>query len=372
MKQRSGQALIIVVLIIAIVMAVFANSFTTQIRFHAREETEIYQREQALYLAEIGINQMIFNINSGITYNNGDAISNNVSGIGTYTTTYHTPDNSGYGGSAYIESVGTVGSFSRKIFTSIQSGGSSSEAFKYCLYTSAGGPDGVASNKFKNYIYSTYLYNNSQSTTPYPDMSKYSTHWQKSYYFTGSSATYQPFYWGDNNKVVYIKAMGTPPTTLYIDFQNEEGINISIATNATNVVVQNMEGSFDWEPAEEYEGHIFPLLTHSGTGTVEFDFNSLNNWDSTLTLQGFIYTAGHLYMKYSYIDLGFFGIIPLSNGKINGELIEKDPQNELGGIDGQETELNYITDYYSTPPPYFIVPNGDVTKVSPGSFREEY
>ena len=368
MEKRNGQAVIIVVLIIAIVMAVFANSLTAQIRFHAREETEIYQREQALYLAEIGVNQMIFNINSGTTYNDGDSISNNVSGIGTYTAIYHTPDNSGYGGSAYIESVGTVGSFSRKIFTSIQLGGNSSDAFKYCLYTSAGGPDGVASNKFSNYIYGNmYLYNSTQATTPYPDMSKYSTHWQSGYYFTGSSATYQPFYWGDNNKVVYIEARGTPPTTLYIDFQNEKKVKISIATNATNVVVQNMDGSFKWRPGKKYEGYTFPLITHSGKGTVEFDFNSLNNWDSTLTLQGFIYTAGHIYMNYDIL-----GIIQISNGKINGELIEKDPQKKLGGDYGTETELNYITDYYTNPPPFFIVPNSDVDKVLPGSYREEY
>jgi len=64
--------------------------------------------------------------------------------------------------------------------------------------------------------------------------------------------------------------------------------------------------------------------------------------------------------------------IPISKGKINGEVIERDPQGKLGGDDGTKTQLNYITDYYNDPPPYFIVPNDNVTKVFPGSFREEY
>jgi len=116
MKNRKGQALIVVVIIMAVVMAVFANSLTTGIRSHSLTETEVYQREQALYLAETGVNRMIFNINNGATYNDGDSISGTVSGIGSYESIYHTPDDSGYGGSAYIESIGTVGEFFDIIF----------------------------------------------------------------------------------------------------------------------------------------------------------------------------------------------------------------------------------------------------------------
>jgi type II secretory pathway pseudopilin PulG len=176
MKNRHGQALIIVVIIIAVIMAVFANSLTTQLRYHAQEETEIYQREQALYLAEMGINQMIFNINNGTTYNDGDTITGNFSDIGNYTATYHTPDDSGFGGSSYIESAGTVGKFTRKVFVSVQSGGST-DAFKYCLFTLTGGNDGVDDANFYNPIWKVpteYKYNLPPgSVTPYPDPAFY-------------------------------------------------------------------------------------------------------------------------------------------------------------------------------------------------------
>jgi len=367
MQKREGQALIVVVIIIAITMAIFANSYTTQLRFHSEQETEIYQREQALYLAETGINQMIFNINSGTTYNNGDSIDGNINGIGTYTTSYYSPDNSGFGGNAYIESIGTVGSISRKVFVSVQLGGIS-DAFKYCLFTSTGGRDGIANDSyFTNFIYgNNYKYNNSQATVPHPDWSKYSTHWERGYYFTGANATYQPFYWHDNNKVVYIEARDTSPTTLTIDFQNRRKIKLSIATNATNIIIKNMDGSFQWRPAKKFEGYTFPLITHSGSGRIEFDFNQIENFDETLKLSGFIYTAGYIEMKY---DL--WGILPISSGEIDGEIIEGNPHGKLGGNDGEETTIKYTKDYYTTPPPYFILP-GDVTKVLPGSFREEF
>ena len=119
--KRKGQALIIVVIVFGLIVSVFAISISTAMRSHALEETEIYQREQALYLAQMGINQMIYNINNGTTYTNGQSINGTSPDIGTYKATYITPDNSGYGGIATIKGEGTVGQFTRRIFVSLDS-----------------------------------------------------------------------------------------------------------------------------------------------------------------------------------------------------------------------------------------------------------
>ncbi len=374
MKKRKGQALIIVVIIIAIIIAVFANSYTTRLRYHTQEETEIYQREQALYIAGIGVNQMIFNINNGTTYNDGDSITNNVSGIGTYATTYHTPDDSGYGGSAYIESVGTVGEISRKVFVSVQLGGSS-DAFKYCLYTSTGGRDGIADDSyFNNSFYGNpFLYNKSQAVTPYPDPNYYNKNYSEKYKDLSKKGN-NPKYKvesGDLGKVIYIETKDN--ATLTIDFEkiSQTSFNLSIITNAKNVTIKNLyprgtSSTITWSGAKNSKDNdsVYPVITHLGTDTTTFEFN--NYYNATLKLNGFIYTAGDLYMNYDLL-----GIIPVSKGEFDGEVIEKDPQNKLGGDDGTRTTMNYVTDYYTNPPPHFIVP-GSVTKVLPGSFREEY
>jgi len=367
MKQRKGQALIIVVLIIAIVMAVFASSYTTYLHYHALEETEIYQREQALYLAEIGINQMIFNINKGTVYNDGDSISNSVSGIGTFTATYHTPDNSGYGGSAYIESVGTVGEISRKIFASVQAGSNISDPFKYCLFTSTGGRDGVRSRYFKNYIYGNqYKYNNSPSSTPYPDENYYNENYVEKYVEeTGTNPTYIVSS-QDLDKVIYIHTESD--ATLTVSFVNiyNETYNLSIITNAKDLILDKMGPAngddTNWYGAKNSKDNdsTYPIITHFGSGTVKFNFTYSYDDYTTLKLHGFIYTAGGVDMEYSYY----------SYGEIDGEVIERNPQGELGGPWG-DTSMNYVTDYYTNPPPHFIVP-GTTTEVFPGSFREEY
>ncbi len=381
MKKREGQALIIVVLIIAIVMAVFANSLTTQIRFHAREETEIYQREQALYLAEIGINQLIFNINSGTTYNDGDSITGTISDIGNYKTVYHSQDDATYGGNGYIESIGTAGEITRKIFASIQVGGNSSEAFKYCLYTSAGGPDGISDDSyFYNYIYDNYLYNIQSGTVPYPDQSFYSytnsSAFEKVVTKGGSSPTYTVKS-KDLGKVIFIHTKNNN-ATLTVSFKKilDKSYQLSIITDAKNVVFDKMgpaDGNdTNWYGAENShdDNLVYPILVHLGTGTATFKFDYSYNDDTTLYLHGFVYTNGDIKMKY---DIGWwFGYYTLSYGEFDGEVIEKNPQGDLGGDLHDGTTMNYVTDYYTNPPPHFISPDSDVDKVLPGSYREEY
>ena len=368
MRKRKGQALIIVVIIIAIVMAVFANSLTTAMRYHAREETEIYQREQALYLAEMGINQMLFNMNNGTTYIDGDQISGNApSGIGRYTTTYHTPDNSGFHGTAYIKSTGMVNGIERTIYSSI--GSSSSDAFKYCLFTSTGGPDGVVDDSyFTNPIYgNAYKYNTNTSSTPYPDTNYYSQAYAEKYKAKNGSNPKYKIKAADLGKVLYIHTTDSN-ATLTVSFVNiyDESYSLSIITDAKNVIFDKMGpangNDTNWSGAENSNDNnlIYPIVTHLGTGYVEFNFTYSYDGNTTLKLNGFLYTAGYIDMEYSYT----------SYGEINGEVIEQDPQGYLGGPYG-DTNLNYTTDYFTNPPPHFIVPNSK-TSVIPGSFREEY
>jgi type II secretory pathway pseudopilin PulG len=348
MKNRHGQALIIVVIIIAVIMAVFANSFTTQLRYHAQEETEIYQREQALYLAEMGINQMIFNINNGTTYNDGDTITRNFSGIGNYTATYHTPDDSGFDGSSYIESVGTVGEISRKVFASVQSGSGSRDAFKYCLYTTPGGTSDGAF-LLLNFVYPPYYlsYNYAPGLLPIPNMQAYEN--------DADIAINDPA--GDtlhvdnsyNNKVVYVHMDSLDTLTVDFSGMKKKSIAMSLITDANSVYVTGLNNR-NWT-FDKKQGVNYPLIVHSGAGSFEIAEDSGD-------LTGFMYTQGYF-------------VLDSMLTAIYGEVMEDKPG---GYLDWVEIVYYYIDNhnntYYTTPPPHFII--GDVTKVLPGSFREEY
>ena len=422
MKNRHGQALIIVVIIIAVIMAVFANSLTTRLRYHAQEETEIYQREQALYLAEIGINKMIFNINSGTTYNDGDTVTENFSGIGNYTAIYHTPDNSGFGGSSYIESVGTVGEISRKVFASVQSGGSS-DAFKYCLYTKKGKykktNDDGSEITFTNKDYgSSYYYNNTSGTvTPYPDWSWYTdsancpqgiTFVERDY--SGKTVTYNPFKKNDDGKVVYIHYTGKKKnatltiefvTSSFMDwFNGKSTIQISIITDYPVVIFKNI-GEYalpfmgivngldiTWNPIYYDSNHQYPAFIHKPVLTtskshIQFNYNDPLNSRHTFKINGLLYSNSPVKIKYGLNKRSNWGFI-----NIRSELIAKslttdwDYSEDYLGYDVNndnrmttETIFDYDPDdhsnYFLYPPPHFIVPD-NVTKVLPGSFREEY
>ncbi len=366
-KERYGQALIITIIIIALIMAIFADGLTTVLRYHSTQETEIYQREQALYLAEAGVNQMLYNINSGIIYSNGDSISgSDPYGIGSYITTYYSPDTSGFSGSAYIKSVGVVGEYRRTIYTSII-GGITSEAFKYCLYTAPGGSDGVYYSYFTNFIYgSSYLYNTAPATLPYPDTVYYSSS------YAGVSETLYgrwPIFYvstADLNNVVYIHTVN-PNATLIISFANiyDASYNISFITDAKNVYFTDLGAPYEdtyWYGAANPNDNnlVYPILVHFGTGTVTFDYSNYYNDYTTLHLYGFLYTYGGIDMEYNYY----------SYGEIDGEVMEQNPVGELGGPYG-DTQMSYVTDYYNNPPPHFIIP-GSIIEPLVGSFREEY
>ncbi len=373
MKARRGQALIIVVIIIAIVSTVFVRNLFVWLNFHSREETEIYQREEALYLAETGINKMIFNINSGVNYLDGDSISANVPGIGSYEAIYHTPDDPFYGGSAYIESTGTVGEITRKVFASVMPSGSK-YAFKYCLFTSTGGRDGIARNYyFTNYIYgNAYKYNRVSSFVPIPDRNFYSPKYaEKTISLSGATPEYD-IEETDLGKVLFIHTED-PDASLTVSFVNiyDASYKLSVITDAKNVTFDKMgpANGYDtnWYGAENSLDNnlVYPILVHLGTGTATFKFDYFYDGGTTLYLHGFVYTRGGISM--SYISSFIYGN---SYGEFDGEVMEGNPVGELGGQYG-DTEIEYVTDYYTNPPPHFILPD-NVVKVLPGSFREEF
>jgi type II secretory pathway pseudopilin PulG len=355
MRQK-GQALIVVVIIFALIMSVFAISISTAMRSNALEETEIYQREQDLYLAQMGINKMIYNINSGTTYTNGQYIAGtSPSGIGSYKATYITPDTSGFGGIATIKGEGTVGQFTRVIYSSLQGSGSA-EVFKYCLYTSTGGKDSIGdpdTSYFLNPFGPSYFYNPTGSyTIPSPDWSWYTTagNYQIKRDFSASTL-YDPTSstTNDTGKVVFINYTGNVSSaTLTISFNSS--IGLSVITNFPSITT-TINGTWN---SVNLSGLTYPILVHqTAYSDTQFNINLKSN--RTLAINGFVYTNATFAASYS----------GQSNLTINGEMVA----NSLGDI-ADKIKFNYINDYFGKPPPHFIVSSS--MEFLPSSYREEY
>jgi len=376
--KRKGQALIIVVIVFALIISVFAISISTAMRSQALEETEIYQREQALYLAQMGINQMIYNINNGADYTTPPNNSITITAPGVPDAEgkaiYHKDDDieTKYGGAGYVEGIGTVNKsqsqpVTRRIFVSL-----TSEAFKYCLYTSTGGKDGIGwpdTNYFSNPSYgSSYFYNPAGSyTIPYPDWDWYTTNYQV--YPTHDETkdfTYNPFTDQGQENVVYIHYTGNKKNaTLTVKLENESSINLSIITDYPIVNLEEFGkdagGDFTWNPVT-YNGNTYPILVHSSTSEsagLTIDYNE----KKTLTLNGFIYTNKELDKISSANE---------STININGELMASSlGEDFIKAINiKREIKFTYSNDYFTNPPPHFITVTG--TKFKPYSFREEY
>ena len=360
--KRKGQAFIIVVIIFGLIVSVFAISISTAMRSQALEETEIYQREQALYLAQMGINQMIYNINDGTTYTDGQSINGTPPDIGTYKATYYTPDTSGYNGIAYIKSEGTVGLYTRVIYASLQGSGST-EVFKYCLYSANGGYDGITnpSTSLINLQYVGYGYNSLSGTLPSVDLNSYRNISDR--VITNNSYTYSL---SDSGKLLYFDYTGGSDT-LSLYFFNFTSITLSIATNYPNVVIyagSNSRTTITWNPASKTIGGsqvTLPILVHnppSGSFTIDFTDNLAKK--DTLLINGFIFSNSTTSFKYISSPPGQRNYI-----NITGELMVK----SIVSIAGNGT-INYTNDYFTNPPPYFIT--GNFIRFLPSSFREEY
>jgi len=316
--KRKGQAFIIVVIIFGLIVSVFAISISTAMRSQALEETEIYQREQALYLAQMGINQMIYNINNGADYTTplNNSITITAPGVpdAEGKAIYYKDDDikTKYGGAGYIEGIGTVNKsqsqpITRRIFISL-----TSEAFKYCLYTSTGGRDAVNNDSyFNNPIYgNSYLYNTIAGMIPTPDTSFYLTDSNYDGVINAGNNDYTYIVpEADLEKLVLVK-FTKANKTLTINFNNITSSNfqITIATNAKDVTIENIRPpDRTWSGAIR-DGITYPLLIHMGTGTVDMQLTEKYLWyEYDLTFQGFIYTGGSISITYWRILLGLLG-----------------------------------------------------------------
>ena len=376
--KREGQAFIIVVIVFGLIVSVFAISISTAMRSQALEETEIYQREQALYLAQMGINQMIYNINNGTTYTNGQSINGTSPDIGTYKATYYTPDTSGYNGIAYIKSEGTVGLYTRVIYASLQGSGST-EVFKYCLYSENGGNDSV--RNINNQQYPSYTFNSSAGVLPTVNINSYESI-ADSFSPTnppvifGTSCTYT-YTTADSGKLLFFDNGGTG-TDLTINFTGSISINLSIATNYPNVTISaGLDGTntITWNPVIKNIGGsdvTFPILVHNPSSTstsFTIDFSDLKAKKDTLLINGFIFSNS--ISNFDYYEHG----APKNSIRITGELMVKgfDPKSPIGGKNGDRltiTRTIFSQDYFLNPPPYFNT--STVTQFLPSSFREEY
>jgi hypothetical protein len=354
--RKKGYILIVTTIIIALILSGLLYATSIWLRTHATESTEIAQREIALYAAQYGINEMIYNLNTGTTYINGQSISGTTPSGYSYTATYYTGDT--FGGTAYIKGVGTAGSFKRTIYASIvgTSGSTTtSDAFKYCMYTGTGGKDSLSgsdSTYFTNQKYgSNYYYNSSPGTLPIPDWNWYSNplNYNASPPSGYTSIDLPGSYDG---KVLYVPYSGSDPSaTLTITISGT--FSVSLITNYPNVVIQ---GSGTWNAAS-YNNNTYPVILHYPsitTGSLKFDLTGNNS----VTLSGFLYTEGNFSIVYS----GW------SNFTLNGMLMA----GSLGSIAPKNGtfKINYTNDYYLNPPPHFSSPSGYY--YLPGSYREEY
>jgi hypothetical protein len=371
--RKKGYILIVTTIIIALILSGLLYATSIWLRTHATESTEIAQREIALYAAQYGINEMIYNLNTGTTYTNGQSISDTTPSGYSYTATYYTGDT--FGGTAYIKGVGTAGSFKRTIYASITGG--NSEAFKYCLFTQTGGYTKTNYGSYptitmNNSSYSGYTYNQNGATVPSPDWAWYTN---SANYPSGvfvplsynSSNTLDPSSY--SGKVVYVNYTGTSNTaTLTINFGAVSNYNISILTNypIVNIVLNSSilnssKKNPIWTPVAYNSNTEYPIFLHNPSLTTQskitFDLTNAKR-NQTFTVQGFLYTNSPVTFSYGYA----WGYL-----NINGTLFAKSLTTDL---DYNETTFNYTKDYYNNPPPHFGSASGFT--YLPGSYREEY
>lgn len=360
--RRKGYILIVTTIIIALILSGLLYATSIWLRTHATESTEIAQREIALYAAQYGINEMIYNLSTGTTYTNGQSISGTTPSGYSYTATYYTGDT--FGGTAYIQGVGTAGSFKRTIYASIVgTSGSTSEAFKYCMYTGTGGKDSLSgsdSTYFTNLEYgSNYYYNGSPGTLPVPDWSWYSTNYNASYN-PGTDYPTLTLPGSYDGKVLYVPYSGTNTSaTLTVNISGT--FSVSLITNYPNVIIK---GTGTWS-AVSYSGNTYyPVILHYPSITSgSLTFNLKGNY--SVILNGFLYAKGSVDIEYS----------AWSNFVLNGMLMAGSLENLVPGTKGN-FNINYPypsppqPDYYSNPPPHFSSPSGYY--YLPGSYREEY
>ncbi|MEM3424171.1 MAG: hypothetical protein QXE51_06360 [Nitrososphaeria archaeon] len=383
--MKKGYILIVTTIIIAVMLSGLLYATNLWLRTHSLELNEISQREIALYVAQYGINQMIYNLNTGSSYSNGQSINGTTPSGYAYKATYYTDDT--FGGTAYIKGEGTVGGFTRVVYVSIQNS-ATSEAFKFNLYTGTGGFTKTNTNysgiTFYNTTYgSNYYYNQNSATLPKPDWDKYTNSsnyppntfvqidTNRNYTFNMNSSVYQ-------NKVIFINYTGTNANrTLTMNFSNiTSSITMTVLTNFPKVQINiNNSTSATWYPVNYDGNRDYPLFIHIpkvGSGNVNINLDYLLTDTQTIAFQGLFYSSSPVSIEYGGTYWGFL--------KIKGELIAQslttdwdylepiDLNND--GVLTTETIFEYSKNYYVFPPPYFATPSGFSYLV--GSYREEY
>jgi hypothetical protein len=367
--RKKGYILIVTTIIIALILSGLLYATSIWLRTHATESTEIAQREIALYAAQYGINEMIYNLNTGTTYINGQSISGTTPSGYSYNATYYTGDT--FGGTAYIKGVGTASSFKRTIYASIIGG--NPEAFKYCLFTQTGGYTKTHHGSYptitmNNSSYSGYTYNQNGATVPNPDWAWYtnSANYPSGVFVplsSNSSNTLDPSSY--SGKVVYMNYTGTSNTaTLTINF-GAGNYKVSILTNypIVNIVWNAGTGNnTTWTPIAYNSNTEYPIFLHNPSLTaqsnVTFNLSNTSNNYKTFTVQGFLYSNSPVTFSYG----SAWGYL-----NINGTLFAKSLTTDW---DYNETTFNYTKDYYNNPPPHFGSASG-FTYLT-GSYREEY
>ncbi|BAL81444.1 hypothetical protein [Caldisericum exile] len=390
--MKKGYILIVTTVVIALILTGLLYATSVWLRTHAMELSEISQREIALYVAQYGINEMIYNLNAGSSYSNGQSISGTTPSGYSYTATYYTGDT--FGGIGYIKGVGTVGNFTRTVYGSII-GGSSSEAFKYCLYTQTGKYTKTNSNSniitMNNPIYNL-TYNLEPASVPIPDFASYTNpnnypaNTFKKRNYSSDNVTYRVFI--DANKVVFLNYTGSSPSaTLTIDFAHNSAtsVNITIITNFPAVKfihlgtkANEIEGrDFSWNPISYNQTTKYPVFIHYPTLTsnssVNLNLDYLGNDGNTFTINGLFYSNSNVSIEYGGFYWGFVNFkAPLFAKSLSTDwdylevLIDLNNDSRLT----TETIFDYTLDTFKYPPPYFMGTSGYSYLV--GSYREEY
>jgi len=386
-NKKKGFVLVITVIIIAFIISSLVLSVSIWLKSHSYESLEIAQREQTLYVAQYGINEMIYNMNSGTTYIDGQSISGTTTGgNGTYKATYYTSDT--FGGTAYIKGEGTVGQFTRVVFASIIG---ASDVFKYCLYTADGGYTKTHSNV--NYITfnnpdppngygSNYYYNSTSGTLPQPDWTWYTTasnypvntFVERDYGVNRTITFNSPTY---RNKVVFINYTGTSiSATLTIRLTNIPASPPpqTYITNFPKVKFTiSQSGNTTWQPVN-YSGNIdYPLFIHIpkvGTGSVYINLDYRSTDTHIITFQGVFYTKSPVTIEYGG---KYWGFLDIRGEMFAGSLTTDWDYLEPSDLNGDfrittKTIFDYTKDYYSYPPPHF----SQGASFKTGTYREEY
>ncbi|MEF3244489.1 MAG: hypothetical protein K6343_00685 [Caldisericaceae bacterium] len=394
--MRRGYALVLVTIIITLMIMGLINSVSVWLRTHALELNETSGREVALYVAQYGINEMIYNINNGTAYSDGASINGTTPNGFTYTATYYQTDT--FGGSAYIKGEGTAYGYTRVIYASIISL-TSSDFFKYNLYTREGNYTKTNSNvdyiTFYNSIYGqNYFYNTTSGVLPDPQFAWYTN--PNNYLanvfrkINSSNTNYNfnldaPLY---NKRVVFINYTGNSSTaTLTVNFNNlRSNKTLSIITNYPNVYFQlNLEQligtQITWSARKASGGKFYPLFLHVpkvGSGSVYINLDYSQTDTKTIIFEGLFYTKSPVTIEYGGSYWGFLKI--LGQMLADSLLTDWDYYESFLGIpidingDGlytTETIFDYV-DYHSKLPKPFSSTGGTQIEYMVGTYREEY